>query len=369
MSTTQVPKEPILGTETRRMRELTLQTNELGFVANAILKFEKRLARKQVAKRDKEIDLLSKYAAVIRTLDCSAPAPPQAAPPPEASPREIHTWVERRREEGASVLFYSWLQSRVDEGGSGLNLLKSAEERLRSLCADQPPLLSSIESMTSSGSGPRKRDMTTARLEMLRCYCSHLLTRSTRRKDPLPSPRSNLTPKEASDALIAMLEGDTETRIRSTFSLFDSDADGYLSELEVEAAIDAITLPLQAVTEHMYPKVQGVDTKTAKKMPSVIRYTFWDRLEVPSKRRCCFAWAEDQRQTGPVMFEVTPDAFVKAQVEYWPELGRIASDLIDCYEDARWEWHETRCKRKRGTIYGLLLYFGTVILDVTVQSF
>lgn len=82
------------------------------------------------------------------------------------------------------------------------------------------------------------------------------------------------------------------------FPLFDTHGDGHLDTEGVERAVDAAVLPVAVAAERCYLAAArpALDKKAATVMPATMKYTLWDVLEVPVKRRCSFAWAEDRKQ-------------------------------------------------------------------------
>lgn len=86
--------------------------------------------------------------------------------------------------------------------------------------------------------------------------------------------------------------------IGALFPLFDTHGDGHLDAESVERVVDAAVLPVAAAAERCYAAAAGptLDKKAAKAMPATMKHTLWDVLEVPIKRRCSFAWAENRKQ-------------------------------------------------------------------------
>lgn len=82
------------------------------------------------------------------------------------------------------------------------------------------------------------------------------------------------------------------------FGLFDLHLDGYLDAASVERAVDAAVLPVTAAAERCYAAAARsvLDKKAGSAMPATMKYTLWDVLEIPDKRRCAFAWAEERKQ-------------------------------------------------------------------------
>lgn len=82
------------------------------------------------------------------------------------------------------------------------------------------------------------------------------------------------------------------------FPLFDTNGDGHLDVEGVERAVDAVVLPVAVAAERCYLAAAkpALDKKAATVMPATMKYALWDVLEIPIKRRCCFAWAEDRKQ-------------------------------------------------------------------------
>lgn len=62
--------------------------------------------------------------------------------------------------------------------------------------------------------------------------------------------------------------------------------------------MDAVILPVTVTTQRCYVAAArpALDKKAAIAMPKTMKYTLWDVLEVPVKRRCAFEWAEDRKR-------------------------------------------------------------------------
>lgn len=82
------------------------------------------------------------------------------------------------------------------------------------------------------------------------------------------------------------------------FPLFDTHGDGHLDTESVERAVDAVVLASTKAVERCYLAAArpALDKKAAAVMPATMKYVLWDVLEVPVKRRCAFAWADDRKQ-------------------------------------------------------------------------
>lgn len=87
------------------------------------------------------------------------------------------------------------------------------------------------------------------------------------------------------------------------FPLFDTHGDGHLDSESVERAVDVVVLPVAVASERCYLAAArpALDKKAAAVMPATMKHALWDVLEVPVKRRCSFAWAEDRKQVGGVL--------------------------------------------------------------------
>ena len=82
------------------------------------------------------------------------------------------------------------------------------------------------------------------------------------------------------------------------FPLFDTHGDGHLDSNGVERVVDAAVLSVTSAAERCYGVAarQVLDKKSAKVMPKTMKYALMDALQVPLKRRCAFAWAENRKQ-------------------------------------------------------------------------
>ncbi|CAN0274639.1 unnamed protein product, partial [Discosporangium mesarthrocarpum] len=89
-----------------------------------------------------------------------------------------------------------------------------------------------------------------------------------------------------------------DDRLGAMFPLFDLHGTGQLDEESVSHAVDTVTVPIVAAVERLYevgPRA-ALGKKGGVPMPRVMKWALWDILEVPLKKRCCFAWAEGRQQ-------------------------------------------------------------------------
>lgn len=86
--------------------------------------------------------------------------------------------------------------------------------------------------------------------------------------------------------------------------------DGHLDDDSVERVVDTAILPVIAAAERCYAAAAraALDKKAAGAMPKTMKYVLWDVLEVPVKRRCAFAWAQERKQVQ----EETPSTCARA---------------------------------------------------------
>lgn len=82
------------------------------------------------------------------------------------------------------------------------------------------------------------------------------------------------------------------------FPLFDVHGDGHLDADSLERVVDTTILPLTTATQRCYAAAAraALDKKAGGAMSKTMKYTLWDVLEVPVKRRCAFAWAKERKQ-------------------------------------------------------------------------
>lgn len=109
------------------------------------------------------------------------------------------------------------------------------------------------------------------------------------------------------------------------FPLFDSHGDGYLDDESVERVVDAVVVPVTAAAERCYVSAArtSLDKKAASAMPKTMKYTLLDVLEVPVKRRCAVAWAEDRKQVCgfPVVARLTSFSSAVENMSEWTEVN------------------------------------------------
>ena len=67
--------------------------------------------------------------------------------------------------------------------------------------------------------------------------------------------------------------------------------------------MDAVVLPVTVTAQRCYAAAArpALDKKAAAAMPKTMKYTLWDVLEVPVKRRCAFEWAVDRKQVRKIL--------------------------------------------------------------------
>ena len=87
-------------------------------------------------------------------------------------------------------------------------------------------------------------------------------------------------------------------------------------------------------------------------------------VAAPSLRpRYCQAWAPDRKQFGPDDWRVTAAGFVAAQRDNFKELETVTEQLMNTFEDSRWEFHHQKKARRRAWLYGTVLFCSTIVLD------
>jgi hypothetical protein len=87
---------------------------------------------------------------------------------------------------------------------------------------------------------------------------------------------------------------DVKQRLQIQFEFFDRNGDGWLTDEETEMAVEAATNPIQAAIAKTFPAVSGIPKNARGAAGRPMRYVYWDVLQLPVKRRCAFAWAEDR---------------------------------------------------------------------------
>jgi hypothetical protein len=390
-----VQQPPPLGTVLRRQREAEVPPDDFGAVGNAILAFERRLGKKQDIARDIELDILHRFATLARTLDTSMPASnrlldssdcaadtttagaaatttehlPELALEQESSDdaREAYTFSTSLSDADS---FIAWAESHAQQADSdAASFLAAAVQHLQELLSTRTLAFKGTGvplPTEADGSEELWRDaQITLRLQALQCFCAHLQAQLKADKPPL---RHDLTAAHIVPALAALLHSDVTARVRAILPLYDADSDGFLTADELEAGVDTVTLPAQRAAETLYQSVDALHKSARKAMPSALRYATWDRLELPVKRRCCFAWAPDRKQTGPDEWRVTVEGFLTAQQQDFPQLETVTGALMDTFEDVRWEWHARRKGRRIAIVYGSILFVATVALDNLSQA-
>ncbi|CAN0417933.1 unnamed protein product, partial [Hapterophycus canaliculatus] len=113
----------------------------------------------------------------------------------------------------------------------------------------------------------------------------------------------------------------------AVFPLFDTHGDGHLDTESVERAVDAVVLASTAAVERCYRAAArpALDKKAAAVMPATMKYVLWDVLEIPVKRRCAFAWADDRKQVGPDEWRISWEQFAPSRRKHFPELEAVTA--------------------------------------------
>ncbi|CAN0010223.1 unnamed protein product, partial [Scytosiphon promiscuus] len=126
------------------------------------------------------------------------------------------------------------------------------------------------------------------------CHCLSLLSSSLKKQQL----KTGLSVEEVAAVVRSAYLAAAEERLAAVFPLFDTHGDGHLDTESVERAVDAVVLASTAAVERCYLAAArpALDKKAAAVMPATMKYVLWDVLEIPVKRRCAFAWAEDRKQ-------------------------------------------------------------------------
>ncbi|CAM9750207.1 unnamed protein product [Chrysoparadoxa australica] len=288
--------------------------NDPGIIARLVLGFEDALCRKQEASREHELRVVKRFTSLTAVLDKSL------APKEVEKGRPFLDWAKDER------------QSR-EVFTSGLELSTGGLERLLEAHSHVTASLGSEED--AEGEKWSTEACLLARLTMAKAMCAELAQQHE--KGLL---RPGLEAGDLVPALEASLYGGVGDRARAIFPLFDSNNDGFLTENEVEAAVDVLQWSIQSSIEHMFSGVNAIDEKARKAMPKDMKWVLWDVMEMPMKRRCAFAWAPDRKQVAPEVWEVGIEEFLTSQAENFPELDEVAAGLMKEYEKIRWDWHE-----------------------------
>ncbi|CAN0384661.1 unnamed protein product [Laminaria digitata] len=129
--------------------------------------------------------------------------------------------------------------------------------------------------------------------------------------------------------------------------------------------MDAVVLPVAVTAQRCYAAAArpALDKKAAGAMPKTMKYTLWDVLEVPVKRRCAFEWAENRKQVGPDEWRVSWEQFEPSRRQHFPELESVASMYLEEYGRRRSAWHNSRKGRKEAAVYGSILLSSVLLME------
>ncbi|CAM9295128.1 unnamed protein product [Ascophyllum nodosum] len=369
------------------------KAEELWVVGRAMDGIEERLTAKQERLRVREIGVIERSSAVISTLDGSLEA---------REDDEFLEWLTAQEslnsapagEEKANATNSGEI---VDEPGSArwerervTKLLSEAAARLDDLVAAKEESLfgekeepSATAGEEAKGSGPNagggapegevlassppvspEEKLYQAKLVLHRAMLSRCLSILSEclRKEHL-KPGINVE-QIANAARSAYLAGPHE-RLGAVFPLFDTHGDGHLDSDGVERVVDAAVLSVTWAAERCYGVAarQVLDKKSAKVMPKTMKYALMDALQVPLKRRCAFAWAENRKQVGPDEWRVSWEQFAPSRRLNYPEYDSTAAKYMSDYSRQRSEWHEQRKSSRITNVYGTVLFFGVLAVD------
>ena len=185
-------------------------------------------------------------------------------------------------------------------------------------------------------------------------------------------------PRACVEALAAASEGDSEARLRALCALYDGDGDGYLARDELEAAwhaaFDALAPSLTRGYEFGFGPggasalARGARRDEARAIAKHGATYFRDIVELATKVRCVFAWAEKAKTretTRPngrkdLVEWCSADEALAAQAEFFgSELGELAQRTVTTYVNVReQEWN--RRKERRITVSLMVLFLASL---------
>ncbi|CAM9647751.1 unnamed protein product [Pylaiella littoralis] len=396
---------------------------ELWIVGRILEDMDIRLGAKQEKLRVREIGVIQRYAAIISTLDGSLElregddflgwlrsqgfddagfSSPSSTPSSRSTPRG-----GSGAEDGVDTATTASESSAKNSGGvSGSGggggeamegakkraeleaFLSAASARLNALVAGKEEALfgdrGEEEAVEGKGSGVEREkgaaaaaaaaaavstnmsdeDLYQARLGAHRamlCHCISLLLSSLKKQQL----KTGLGVEEVAPVVRSLYLAAPEDRLGAIFPLFDTHGDGHLDVEGVERAVDAAILPVAVAAERCYLAAArpALDKKAAAVMPATMKYALWDVLEVPVKRRCCFAWAEDRKQVGPDEWRVSWEQFAPSRRKSFPEFESVAENYVAEFSKRRSAWHESRKGRREAIVYGSALLVGVLFID------
>jgi hypothetical protein len=73
--------------------------------------------------------------------------------------------------------------------------------------------------------------------------------------------------------------------------------------------------------------------------------------------------APRRKQTGPESWEITFDQFWKSVEAHFSSVGSVSKDFMAELVSQRRQWHDSKKRRKRATVYGSALLAATIVLD------
>ncbi|CBN79285.1 expressed unknown protein [Ectocarpus siliculosus] len=382
---------------------------ELWIVGRVLDDMDTRLGAKQEKIRVREIGVIERFAAVVSALDGSlkpregdeflawlrsqgfddAPRTPQpgGGPPTEEDETAAGKKVENQGNNGQSD------GGAAEERAEVEAFLSAASARLNALVADKEDALfgdrgeaEAEESLQAKGerggedgtaaaggdaSGEpvvspnmSDEDLYQAKLGVHRAMLCHFLSilSSSLGKQQL---KTGLSLEEVAAATRSAYLAAPEDRLAAVYPLFDTHGDGHLDTESADLAVDAVVLSVTAASERCYAAAArpALDKKAAAAMPATMKYVLWDVMEVPMKRRCSFAWAEDRKQVGPDEWRVGWEQFAPSRKQHFPEMDSVARDYVAEFSRRRSAWHTSRKGRKEAMVYGSALFVAVLFID------
>ncbi|CAN0315671.1 unnamed protein product [Ectocarpus sp. 4 AP-2014] len=320
-----------------------------------------------------EIGVIERFAAVVSALDGSlepregdeflawlrsqgfdaAPTPqPGGGPPTEEDGTAAGAKVENQGNNGKSE------GGAAEERAEVEAFLSAASARLNALVADKEDALfgdrgeaeaeaeESLQVKGERGGGGgaaaaggdasgepvvspnmSDEDLYQAKLGAHRAMLCHFLSllSSSLGKQQL---KTGLSLEEVAAATRSAYLAAPEDRLAAVYPLFDTHGDGHLDTESADLAVDAVVLSVTAASERCYAAAArpALDKKAAAVMPATMKYVLWDVMEIPMKRRCSFAWAEDRKQVGPDEWRVGWDQFAPSRRQHFPEMDSVARE-------------------------------------------
>jgi len=332
------------------INRMCIQLRGLSYVE----KFEERLYRKISLKQQEELAIVKKFGGIARSLD--------ASPIFDQNKSDFCDWLKSK--EDSSNIGQQDVQTFLEEAENWLSARGLREQG----CFSQMRADVENKSPQTWGEGATEEQ---TQLAIRHALCSSYLGILKNEIDFLPE---TLTVLDYSEALKQCMTGSTDDRLKVQFRLYDKEGKGMLDEDAASQALNSLFASTQETVEKLYPTIACLTKKQKKAIPKIIKVYLLDKLQVPTKMRCVFAWADkiivkgNVETSTPDKAFITYDEYIKNCKEFFPEYEKMAKSIMDDIERERNQAYEKQKNKRMTMLQSAIFLISIGLADSFVQS-